>query len=109
MKVFTRPMEAKTVPRVSAFDQLAVIETDYQASELEFAFANRELQTYANAHLDKRFVVIPGKGVMGRVGAMVMDPMRQRLEHKRDLALQKRNHLLAKRAEMRRSLGLVGA
>lgn len=61
MKLFvTRRMESKVAPRLSPAERLAVIEEDYQASELEFAFASRDLQAYATTHVDKRFTVIPG-------------------------------------------------
>jgi hypothetical protein len=86
--------------------RLVEVSAAYRVAELEFDQACRSLRTYANSHFDTRFVVIPGQGILSRVNAMNADPERKRLERARDLALQKRNALLAERAALRKSLGL---
>jgi hypothetical protein len=92
---------------VHSESQLVAIDAAYRQAEKEFDDASQALQEYGKTHFDQRFSVIPGKGIMARVGAWKMDPRRQELERAQGKAMEKRNGLLAERAELLKELGAI--
>jgi hypothetical protein len=104
----TKSKEAwSALPTVSPAEPPRDVEALYREAEREFTQACAAVLAFSRDHFDMRFVVVPGIGVLARRNAMDMDPERKRIERERDRALTKRNQLLAERAELRKTLGLV--
>ncbi len=101
--------KAATIEEPSALtlaEQLAEIEEQYRTSERAFDRAHRMLFDHAKTHPDGRSVFLNGN-LFARIAAMKADPERAKLEVAQAHALTRRNSLLAARAALLKSLGVI--
>ena len=91
-------------PPQAEIQRLAEIERQYRLSEREYADRSLALAHYAASHLDLRVAAYNGNPAL-LVGALTLDPIRQRLESDVAHALAHRNELLRRRSELRMAGG----
>lgn len=102
---FTKPIASEaTVPRLAPGEQrLLQVEKEYRLAEKEYCDASLQVDRFRHEH-NKRFI-LQGKLYEPSFQAS-LDPRLKLLERGKSEALDRRNRLLAARAELRKELGV---